>query len=159
MGSEVDIVGRLEADAAARGAVPGIVGLVRTTLGRWWVAFSLSSVCVVGGHLLIKAGLNAAASSSAVATGIAGRILHVLVQPEVMVGLCIYLFGTVCWMIAVSQKDIGFLYPLSSVNYALVVVASSILFAEVISARRGTGVALIILGMILLNRKSRKEIA
>jgi uncharacterized membrane protein len=57
-------------------------------------------------------------------------------------------------MIAVSQKEISFLYPLSSVNYVLVVVASAVLFAEVISTKRALGVALIVMGMLLLNRKS-----
>lgn len=129
------------------------IGL-RAILTRWWVAFSLSSVCVVSGHLMIKAGLNTLTGTATASSGIAGRVAHVVMQPEVVGGLFIYCFGTVCWMIAVSQKDISFLYPLSSVNYVLVVVASALLFAEVISAKRALGVGLIVLGMILLNRKT-----
>ena len=129
------------------------IGL-RAILTRWWVAFSLSSVCVVSGHLMIKAGLNTLTVAGTAHSGVLARVAHLVMQPEVVGGLLIYSFGTVCWMIAVSQKDISFLYPLSSVNYVLVVVASALLFAEVISTKRALGVALIVLGMMLLNRKS-----
>lgn len=130
---------------------------MRAILARWWVAFSLSSVCVVSGHLMIKAGLNTLTVAGTAHSGVLARVAHLMMQPEVVGGLLIYSFGTVCWMIAVSQKDISFLYPLSSVNYVLVVAASAVLFAEVISTRRALGVALIVLGMILLNRKSGEE--
>ena len=130
---------------------------MRAILTRWWVAVSLSSVCVVSGHLMIKAGLNTLTAAGNSSSGVIGRVAHAVMQPEVVGGLLVYCFGTVCWMIAVSQKDISFLYPLSSLNYVLVVVASAVLFAEVISTKRALGVALIVMGMVLLNRKSSEE--
>lgn len=143
----------LRDDAAAMQSERGI----RAILTRWWVAFLLSSVCVVSGHLMIKAGLNALTGAGGANSGLIGRVAHAVRQPEVVGGLLVYCFGTVCWMIAVSQKDISFLFPLSSVNYVLVVMASAVLFAEVISTKRALGVALIVVGMIVLNRKSAKE--
>lgn len=138
-------------------AEPSHISFVRKLISAWWITFAMSSVCVVSGHLLIKAGLNAAATSHVLGSTPAGRILHIVFQPEVLVGLMIYMFGTACWMAAVSQKEISFLYPLSSVNYVLVVVASALLFTETVSLRRGSGVLLIVIGMILLNRQTRKE--
>ncbi len=88
-------------------------------------------------------------------TNSAVRILHILMQPQVVAGLCIYLVGTACWMIAVSQKEISFLYPLSSVNYVLVAAMSALFLAESISVRRGEGMILIVAGMFLLNRRRR----
>jgi drug/metabolite transporter (DMT)-like permease len=126
---------------------------VKALLSRWWIAFMASSVFVVSGHLLIKAGLNAAA-----ATGDAGgstTIVHTVLQPAVIIGLATYCFGSVCWIIAVAQQEISFLYPLSSINYVLVVVASSTLFRETISLRRGAGVVIIVLGMVLINRAKK----
>lgn len=144
----------LQSQPEVLATAPGLTG-IRAILARWWVAFALSSVCVVSGHLMIKAGLNKAAATQ-IAASLAGRIVHIILQPEVLVGLLIYLFGTACWMIAVSQKEISFLYPLSSVNYVLVVAASAALLAESIPPRRAEGIALIVLGMILLNRNARK---
>src|SRR4051794_1781619 len=76
-------------------------------LTKWWVAFGASAVFVVGGHLLIKAGLNSVTASPATASIIA-RLLHVVLQPEVVIGLLVYSMGTVCWMRAVSEKEISF---------------------------------------------------
>lgn len=125
---------------------------------QWWVAFSASTVFVVCGHLLIKAGLNAASQHPA-GPGAIPAILHLLLQPEVVGGLSIYLLGTVCWMSAVAQKEISFLYPLTSINYVMVVATSFLLFHEVVPMRRILGVAVIVMGMILMNRKTAKRSA
>jgi len=130
----------------------GQVPLIR----QWWVAFSASTVFVVCGHLLIKAGLNAA-SEHPTGAGLVPAILHLLLQPEVVGGLSIYLLGTVCWISAVAQKEISFLYPLTSINYVMVVATSLLLFHEVVPPRRIIGVAVIVIGMILMNRNSAKR--
>ena len=127
-------------------------------LPHWWAAFAASSILVVCGHLLIKAGLNSANLHIASAT-LGGRILHILIQPEVIEGLLIYLLGTLCWMAAVAQKEISFLYPLTSVNYVLVVATSVLFFHETVSLRRAAGVAVIVFGIFLMNRKSGKGVA
>ncbi len=121
----------------------------------WWVPFAASTIFVTAGHSLIKAGLNGAKALPA-GSGLIAIILHILLQPAVLGGLTIYLLGTVCWMAAVAQKEISFLYPLTSVNYVFVVAISAIYFHEFISTRRGIGVALIVAGVILINRKSRE---
>lgn len=151
--SVVNPIGQRAAAALAAPSASGFA-LLRSILGRWWVAFSLSVVCVVSGHLLIKAGLNHAASTHAMDT-LTARLLNIALQPQVVIGLAVYLLGTACWMVAVSQKEISFLYPLSSINYVLVTLASAALLSESISARRAGGIALIVVGSVLLNRKSR----
>jgi drug/metabolite transporter (DMT)-like permease len=127
---------------------------LRALAARWWVAFAASSVFVVSGHLLIKAGLNAAAANAANFNGWT-QVLHSVLQWEVAAGLLIYFFGSICWMVAVAQREISFLYPLSSVNYVLVVAASYLFFADTVSPQRASGVLLIVLGMVLMNRQAR----
>ncbi len=127
-------------------------GALSSIVSRWWVAFAASAIFVVSGHILIKAGL-IAVDPVASDVGAFSRILHVLLQPQVYGGLFIYLLGTACWMRAVSQREISFLYPLSSINYVLVTAASAVLFHEVISPRRAAGVLLIILGMFLMSKR------
>lgn len=127
-------------------------------LRQWWIAFTASTILVVCGHLLIKAGLNAAILHPTGASASA-KILHLTLQPQVIEGLLIYLLGTVCWMTAVAQKEISFLYPLTSVNYVMVVATSALFFHEAVSVRRAAGVAVIVIGMILMNRKSGKHFA
>ena len=135
---------------------PTVARSVRQLLSKWWVAFAASSLFVVSGHLLIKGGLNAAAAHVANAVGLA-RIFHTILQPEVVAGLTIYLLGSACWIVAVAQQEISFLYPLSSLNYVLVVVASVTFFHEAISLRRSLGLSLIVLGMVLMNRRKASK--
>jgi drug/metabolite transporter (DMT)-like permease len=137
---------------------PVAKNVFRAVIGRWWVAFSASSLFVVSGHLLIKAGLNAAAATTSQSAGFT-RILHSVFQVEVIAGLLIYFLGSVCWMIAVAQREISFLYPLSSINYVLVVIVSYLLFSEAISWQRAFGVTLIVLGMVLMNRRAGSALA
>ena len=143
----------LDAPVESDSVTPAAKNLFRAIIGRWWVAFTASSLFVVSGHLLIKAGLNAAAATASQAVGVA-RIFHSVFQVEVMAGLLIYFLGSVCWMIAVAQREISFLYPLSSINYVLVVVISYVLFSETISWQRASGVIVIVLGMALMNRRA-----
>jgi drug/metabolite transporter (DMT)-like permease len=127
---------------------------LRWLLSQWWVPFCASSIFVVVGHLLIKSGLSAAAFTGATGS-MWMRVLHCALQPQVTAGLFVYMLGSVCWIIAVAQQEISFLYPLSSMNYVLVVFASSAFFHEALSVKRLSGVGLIVLGMILMNRKGR----
>jgi uncharacterized membrane protein len=83
--------------------------------------------------------------------------LQILAQPAVDLGLLVYVFGSACWIIAVSQKEISFLYPLSSVNYVLVALASTLLLSEPLHARRVEGVLLIAFGMVLLYCRGAEE--
>jgi multidrug transporter EmrE-like cation transporter len=123
---------------------------------KWWVAFAGSAVFVVAGHLLIKAGLNALAGGAPHAAIIA-KVVHAFTQPLVVLGLCIYLMGTVCWMRAVALTEISFLYPLSSVNYVLVAGLSTLLFHEVISIERAAGVFFVIAGLFLMTSQGRRK--
>lgn len=131
-------------------------GVVHSLLRRWWIPFGASCLFVVSGHLLIKAGLSAG-TAGYVAAPLWTRIFHCVMQGEVAAGLAVYFLGSLCWMLAVAQQEISFLYPLSSMNYVLVEIASSIFFGESVSLRRMSGVVLIVLGMVLMNRRSRSE--
>src|SRR5438105_4933277 len=86
---------------------PGAIAMIRGFVSQWWIAFMASSIFVVSGHLLIKAGLNAAAYHISGATG-PTTMLHTVLQPAVMIGLATYCLGSVCWIIAVAQQEISF---------------------------------------------------
>lgn len=122
---------------------------------RWEIAFVGAALLVVCGHLLIKAGLNSVPVVAAV--GLPARLSSILTQPTVLLGLGIYGLGTLCWMAAVAQADLSLLYPLTSLNYVLIALLSYLVFGERISIARGSGIALIALGMILLTRSRRQK--
>jgi drug/metabolite transporter (DMT)-like permease len=122
---------------------------------RWEIAFVGAALLVVCGHLLIKAGLNAVITAPTATISV--KLVAILHEPTVWLGLGIYGLGTLCWMAAVAQTELSLLYPLTSLNYVLVACLSYILFSESISWRRGSGIAVIVLGMVLLTRQHRRK--
>jgi uncharacterized membrane protein len=109
----------------------------------------------VCGHLLIKGGLNAVPATAP--TSLAGKLLQIIQQPQVLLGLGIYGLGTLCWMAAVAQTELSLLYPLTSLNYILIAFLSYAIFDEKISVKRGSGIALIALGMVIITKSHQKR--
>ena len=123
-----------------------------------WLWSALGAVLLgSAGHLLIKLGLTLGASHAG--AGLVMRMGHYLTQPWVIAGLAIYAAGTVLWVYAVSQKHISFLYPLTALTYAIVAVGGRFFFGETISAGRWTGIAVVVIGvaMLQLSDKGAKQ--
>ena len=77
------------------------------------------------------------------------RILGVLLHPLVLLGLATNVIGALCWLLALSRLDLSFLFPLLSLNYLLVPLGAAFFFGERISARRGWGIALVCVGVLV----------
>jgi drug/metabolite transporter (DMT)-like permease len=112
-------------------------------------------ILAAAGHLMIKAGLVAAAPAASHAL-LLGRLLTYFSQPYVLLGLTIYGIGTALWILAVSKHDISYVFPISALNYVLVTLGGKFLFAESVSLKRWAGVALVILGVGLMQSGGRK---
>ena len=67
-----------------------------------------------------------------------------------MAGFALYGLGMVCWLIALSQVELGYAYPFISLSYVLILIASRVLFREELSGMKLFGVASICLGVIVI---------
>ncbi|HWZ45611.1 MAG TPA: hypothetical protein VNW97_19205 [Candidatus Saccharimonadales bacterium] len=122
-----------------------------------WEWAALGSILLAScGHLLIKLGLVAAAHATAY-PGLVERVLHYMMQPAVAAGLMIYGLGTLLWIMAVSRRNISFLYPLTALNYVLVSLGGKILFDEKISSGRWLGIAVVVAGVALMQLSATGE--
>jgi drug/metabolite transporter (DMT)-like permease len=121
-----------------------------------WQVAALGAILLAStGHLLIKLGLIAAVQTPAGSA--LEHMVHTLLQPAVFFGLGIYGIGTLLWMSAVSRRNISFLYPLTALNYVIVSVGGHIWFGEKISAGRWLGIAIVVLGVALLQLSSGED--
>lgn len=77
-------------------------------------------------------------------------LLKLLLDWRVLLGLLLYGLSTLAWLAALSYDELSKLYPIISVNYALMLVAGRLLFGEAITAAKVAGVALIIAGVVLI---------
>lgn len=130
-------------------------GVARRAALPWQVAALGAILLASTGHLLIKLGLIAAVQTPAGSA--LEHMVHTLLQPAVFFGLGIYGIGTLLWISAVSRRNISFLYPLTALNYVIVSVGGHIWFGEKISAGRWLGIAIVVLGVALLQLSSGED--
>jgi multidrug transporter EmrE-like cation transporter len=111
-----------------------------------YLAIALSIAFTISGQLLLKRGM-----------GVLGQLtirdlaLRAIMSPWVIVGLAVYVCGVVCWTIALSQRDLSFVYPFSSLSYVGIMLGSYFLFKEHISRVRLLGIGVIIAGLLIIS--------
>jgi multidrug transporter EmrE-like cation transporter len=111
-----------------------------------YLAIALSIAFTISGQLLLKRGM-----------GVLGQLtikdlaLKAITSPWVIIGLGVYVCGVVCWTIALSQRDLSFVYPFSSLSYAGIMLGSYFLFKERISRVRLLGIGVIIVGLLIIS--------
>jgi len=126
-------------------------------------SFQLAEMAVLGsvllattGHLMIKAGLIVAARVITLQASTLSRLVHYFSQPWVLLGLAIYGIGTALWVFAVSKRDISHVFPITALNYVLIILGGKFLFSEIIPLRRWLGVAVVIIGVAMMQSAGRK---
>lgn len=76
----------------------------------------------------------------------------VLLNPFVLLGFAMYGLSTVFWLIALSKKDLSFVYPFISLTYIFVLVLSSIVLKESIGINKLVGILIVIAGLVIITR-------
>lgn len=131
--------------------------VARVQSSALWLWAALGAIALGScGHLLIKLGVTST-TANAVTGGLLARIEHYLLQPAAITGLGIYGAGTLLWIYAVSQKNISFLYPLTALTYVIVALGGKFIFGEAIPAGRWLGIAVVMIGVALLQFSARRE--
>jgi drug/metabolite transporter (DMT)-like permease len=77
-------------------------------------------------------------------------VLSAATNPWVLAGILGYVGSFVSWMVILDRIPLSLGFPLTSVCYVTVTAASVLLFHEEIGWLRGGGIALIILGVIVI---------
>ncbi|MCS7104285.1 MAG: hypothetical protein NZ954_01810 [Thermofilaceae archaeon] len=90
---------------------------------------------------------------SAVPKGVSlgvSTFVKLLLDWRVLLGLALYALSTVAWLAALAHDELSRLYPIISLNYALVLLAGYFLFGEVVTMSKVIGVVLILLGVAII---------
>ena len=77
---------------------------------------------------------------------------RVLTSGTIWLGIAMMLGFMVCHMLVLSWADYSFVMPFSAVAYALVPLFGHLFLHEEVSRARWFGIALIVLGVVLINR-------
>jgi drug/metabolite transporter (DMT)-like permease len=78
--------------------------------------------------------------------------VSVLTSGTIWMGIALMLLFMVCHMLVLSWADYSFVMPFTAIAYALVPLLGYLFLHEHVSAARWTGIVLIFLGVLLINR-------
>jgi drug/metabolite transporter (DMT)-like permease len=132
-----------------------IQAIARKREGRMNLAIVYILISVLAGALgqiLLKKGMTSMGPLTLSLEGVGGIILRIATNPYVVIGLFIYVCGTLFWLVALSRVDLSFAYPFASLSYVVMLTASWLLFQENITPLRLLGTAIIATGVILISR-------
>ena len=104
------------------------------------------------GQLLLKKGMNNMGPVTLSLNHLPSVLWQMATNPNVFIGLAVYLIGTVFWLAALSRVDLSFAYPFASFNYVVMLVASWMMFDEKITLSRFFGTLIIGIGVFLISR-------
>lgn len=82
----------------------------------------------------------------------AKTIIGIITDKYIIAGLMFYGFALIFWLGAMSTLEISFMYPMLSLGYVIVAVMAFIFLGENIALARWAGIALIVVGSILITR-------
>ncbi|GBR73661.1 transporter EamA family [Candidatus Termititenax aidoneus] len=80
------------------------------------------------------------------------QFVRAFANPWVFAGFAFYFLSSLFWMIVLSRVELSVAYPMLSLGYAFVLLASFFLFQETVSPVRWLGVLVIMLGVVLISR-------
>lgn len=112
--------------------------------------------------VLISVSLSAAAQTSfkygvsrVVLPEVAGvwmKALSFVASPFVVLGLGLYGVGTVLWLFALRSMDLSLVYPFVAMSFVMVSASGILFLGEPVSVARLGGIALIILGLLVMTQ-------
>lgn len=77
-------------------------------------------------------------------------LITIFFNPYILSGLAMYGLSTVFWLIALSKKDLSFVYPFIGLTFIIVLILSNVILKESIGIYRIIGTFIIILGLMFI---------
>jgi drug/metabolite transporter (DMT)-like permease len=104
-------------------------------------------LCASLGQVFWKLGMNAV---GAIDNFSISGIVSMFLNPLVFLGLLMYGLSTIFWLIALSQKDLSYVYPFIALTFVIVLLLSKFLLHENVGIYRIVGTLIIIAGLIIV---------
>ena len=104
------------------------------------------------GQVLLKKGMGSMGPLTLTLNQLVGTLWRIGTNPHVIIGLAIYMGGTVFWLTALSRVELSYAYPFASLSYVVMLAASWLLFSENITSLRLLGTVVVCAGVFLISR-------
>ncbi len=116
-------------------------------IGNPWLQLALNAIIVTISELFLKMGARATAhlTESWAWTGITG-----LASYWTWLGIVFIILSLLTWLYVLRHLPLSIAFPLSNAPHVLVPLVSWIFLGEMISGRRWCGIALVLIGLLLV---------
>lgn len=104
------------------------------------------------GQVLLKKGMSSMGPLTLTPEQVLNILWRIGTNPYVMLGLAIYVGGTVFWLVALSRVDLSFAYPFASLSFVVMLIAAWLLLNENITPLRLLGTLIVCLGVFIISR-------
>ena len=104
------------------------------------------------GQLLLKSGANALKLMDLNWNSPVFTVIRIGLEPHIFGGLVCYVLSVGVWLTALSRVPVSVAYPMLSIGYVVNAFAAYYLFGEALSALKLTGIAVIVVGVVLVAR-------
>ncbi|RKP54794.1 DMT family transporter [Pararobbsia silviterrae] len=105
-----------------------------------------------GAQLLLKAGVRAVGHFDFTVANIVPVGWRIATQWPIIGGLACYVISVGVWIVGLSRVDVSIAYPMLSLGYVVNAFLAWYLFGEVLTAQRLAGIAIILIGVVVLTR-------
>ena len=117
--------------------------------------YVLASVILVdAGQIMVKYGLN---NSSINFSNLISSYISLFLNPFIFFGFMAVGLSSIFWLAALSKADLSYAYPMISIGYIVIAIASMVIFKEHISVARWIGICVICSGVFLMSRSGVKK--
>ena len=104
------------------------------------------------GQILLKKGMASLGALTLTIDQLASILWRIGTNPYVVVGLAVYVCGTVFWLAALSRVDLSYAYPFASLSYIVLLAAGWLLFSENVTVVRVLGTLVVGFGVFLISQ-------
>ena len=115
-----------------------------------YIILGISILLAVAGQLLMKRGMMLFGAFPV--SQLLYKLVPMLLNPFVFFGLACFGASAVFWLVVLSRLELSLVYPMVSVAYILVALASMIFFKENVTLMRWLGILVIMMGVFLISR-------
>jgi drug/metabolite transporter (DMT)-like permease len=115
-----------------------------------FILLGVSIIATVLSQLLFKKGMVLAGDINFSLKNILFLIKYIITNPFLLSGIFLYGVSFILWLMVLSRLKLSMVYPITSLNFILVVAASYFIYNEQLTALQYGGIFLIITGIVLL---------
>lgn len=118
-------------------------------MGNFFI-LATSILLAVTGQLMMKKGMMMIGAFSL--SQLHTKIIPMFLNPFVFFGFACFGLSSIFWLVVLSRFEISLVYPIVSLAYILVALASMVFFKESVTLMRWLGILVIVAGVVLISR-------